>query len=259
MNSDIKRIDDIVAIARGMKRVPSHLYYLGNLSLLQKPKIAMVGTRKPTSYTKSHSYAIAQKLSRSGICIVSGGAVGVDSICHQGAGAENTIMVAGTGLDKRYPTINQKLIQSIEEKGLVLSQFAADEPSFKWNFPARNELIVALSSALIVTQADMQSGTMHSVQFALQMKKKIYVLPHRLGESEGTNYLLAKGLAEPLYDVDGLIEMYGEQKIACHDDFLNYCDTFPLYNEAVVLYPKEVFEYECLGKIVVENGRIRRA
>lgn len=259
MNSNIKSIENFSDITQGMKHVPSHLYYIGNLALLQKPRIAMVGTRRPTTYTKNQTYAIAQQLSHAGICIVSGGAIGVDTLSHQGAGVDNTIMVAGTGLDKRYPTINDTLIQKIEKQGLVLSQFATTEPSFKWNFPLRNELIVTLGSVLIVTQADMKSGTMHSIEFALKMNKKIYVLPHRLGESDGTNYLLAKGLAEPLFDVDALIEQYGDKTVQCKDEFLNYCDTFPLYSEAVTLHAQKVFEYECLGKIIVENGRIKRA
>jgi len=259
MNSNIKALSQSIIGLEGMKHVPSSLHYIGNLDLLQKPKISIVGTRRPTAYTKSHTYLIAQKLSQSGVCIVSGGAMGVDALAHEGAGAYNTIMVAGTGLDQRYPAINQTLIQSIEEKGLVLSQFKTGEPSLKWNFPLRNELIVALGSVLIVTQADLKSGTMHSVEFALKMKKKIYVLPHRLGESEGTNRLLAQGLAEPLYDVETLMHQYGDATLCADEDpFLTYCNTSPLYHEALNGYAQKVFEYECLGKIVVEHGRIKR-
>lgn len=123
----------------------------------------------------------------------------MDTISHQGAGVSNTIMVAGTGLDKRYPTINEHLIRSIEQEGLVLSQFKAGEPSFKWNFPARNELIVALGEVLIIAQADLKSGTMHSVDFARKMGKPIYVLPHRLGESEGQMRCCKKRLCKTPY------------------------------------------------------------
>lgn len=184
--------------------------------------------------------------------------MGVDALAHSGAGADNTIMVAGTGLDVRYPSINHALIKEIETKGLILSQFEAGEPSLKWNFPLRNELIVALCEALIVTQADLKSGTMHSVAYAQAMGKKIYVLPHRLGESEGTNMLLAKGLAEPLYDIDALVALYGQASSYDVDPFLAYCDTQPLYHEAIEKFANKVFEYECLGKIVVHNGRLVR-
>ncbi len=240
-----------------MKNAPSFLSYIGNIELLYEPKIAIVGSRKPISYTKNMTYALAQKLSQSGVCIVSGGAMGVDALAHQGAGLEHTIMVAGTGLDKRYPAINAQLISEIEQKGLVVSQFPVGEPSLKWNFPLRNELIVALGDILIVTQADLKSGTMHSVDFALSMGKKIFVLPHRLGESEGTSLLLHKGLAEAIYDIDAFVETYGQNKLTCKDDFLLYCDTQPLYEEAIKKDAQKVFEYECMGKICVVNGKIR--
>lgn len=242
----------------GMKHIPSKLFYIGNTKLLQKPKISIVGTRAPTAYTKSYTHLIAQKLSQAGVCIVSGGAMGVDALAHRGAGIDNTIMVAGTGLDVRYPSINNTLIKEIEMKGLVLSQFEVGQPSLKWNFPLRNELIVSLCEALIVTQADLKSGTMHSVSYAQAMGKKIYVLPHRLGESEGTTMLLAKGLAEPLYDIDAFVALYGQSSPENSDPFLAYCETQPLYHEAVAKFADKVFEYECLGKIVIQNGRIVR-
>ncbi len=241
-----------------MKYAPKLLYYKGNLALLDRPKVSMVGSRNPITYTKTQTYSIAQALSQAGICVISGGAIGVDTISHQGAGVSNTIMVAGTGLDKRYPAINEHLIRSIEQEGLVLSQFKAGEPSFKWNFPARNELIVALGEVLIVTQADLKSGTMHSVDFARKMGKPIYVLPHRLGESEGTNALLQKGYAKPLYTIEALLNDLGYAHTRCTDAFLNYCDGAPLYHEAVERFGDTVFEYECLGKIKVEKGRLKR-
>lgn len=257
--SSIKCLETIPEFCMGMKHIPSRLFYLGNLTLLQKPKISIVGTRKPTAYTKSYTHLIAQKLSHAGICIVSGGAMGVDTLAHNGAGSDNTIMVAGTGLDVRYPSINIALIKEIETQGLVISQFEAGQPSLKWNFPLRNELIVALGEVLIVAQADMKSGTMHSVAYARAMGKKIYVLPHRLGESEGTNLLLSKGLAEPLYDIDAFIACYGRTPSSpIVDSFLLYCDTQPLYHEAIERFPDKVFEYECLGKIVVYQGRLKR-
>jgi len=254
----IQTIDFHVPELEMMKVYPKLLYYLGNPLLLSRPKISIVGTRHPINYTKIYTQEIARKLSLSGVCIVSGGAQGVDALAHMGAGVENTIMVAGTGLDIRYPSINQKLIGEIETKGLVLSQFEAGQPSLKWNFPLRNEVVVALGDALIVTQADLKSGTMHSIEFALKMQKPIYVLPHRLGESEGTNWLLSKGLATPIYDIDAFVALFGKVECECNDDFLVYCDTHPLYHDAVAKFSQKVFEYECLGKIKVENGRISR-
>ena len=241
-----------------MKVYPKSLYYLGDSSLLKRPKISIVGTRHPSVYTKSFTSEIARKLSLAGVCIVSGGAQGVDALAHHAAGVHNTIMVAGTGLDVRYPAIHKTLIAQIEVQGLVLSQFKAGAPSLKWNFPLRNELVVALGEALIVTQADLKSGSMHSIEYALKMQKPLYVLPHRLGESEGTQWLLQQNLATPLYDIDAFVAQYGQKSVTCNDAFLNYCDTHPLYHEAIEKFAEKVFEYECLGTIRVQNGRIER-
>lgn len=255
----IQTIDFHVPELEKMKVYPKPLYYLGNSDMLKRPKISIVGTRHPITYTKIYTQELARKLSLAGVCLVSGGAQGVDGIVHQAAGVSNTIMVAGTGLDIRYPAIHQKLIVEIEKEGLVLSQFEAGQPSLKWNFPLRNELVVALGDLLIVTQADLKSGTMHSIEFALKMQKPIYVLPHHLGESEGTNWLLAQGLATPIYNIDSFVSQFGQVDVDRSDDFMIYCDTHPLYHDAVAKFAQKVFEYECLGKIRVENGRIKRA
>jgi len=93
-----------------MKKYPQPLYYKGNTELLTRQKIAIVGSRKPNQYAREMTHQLALKLSNAGVCIVSGGAIGVDAIAHKAAGASNTIMVAATGLDKRYPAINKNLI-----------------------------------------------------------------------------------------------------------------------------------------------------
>ena len=241
-----------------MKVYPSVLYSIGNQELLKKRKISIVGSRNPINYTKNATFEIANKLSKAGVCIISGGAMGVDALAHKGAGVSNTIMVAGTGLDKRYPHVNHALIEEIEKQGLVLSQFKAGSPSTKWNFPLRNEVIVALGEVLIVTQADVNSGSMRSVAFAQKMGKPIFTLPHRSGDSEGSNALVAKGFATPIYDIDAFVAQFGELTQHMSDSFLSYCDTNPLYNDAIAAHGEKVFEYEFLGKITIENGRIKR-
>jgi len=254
----IQTIDFHITECEAMKVYPKSLFYVGNTSLLRQRKISIVGTRHPFAYTKTMTHTLASKLTNAGACIVSGGAQGVDATAHWGAGFDKTIMVAGTGLDIRYPSINRKMIETIESQGLVLSQFEAGAPSLKWAFPQRNELIVALGEALIVAQADRKSGTMHSIHYALQMQKPIFVFPHRLGESEATNDLLRQGLATPILDIDAFVENLGFTASTCQDDFLRYCETQPLYHEAVEKFADRIFEYECLGKIKVENGRIIR-
>ncbi len=234
-----------------------NLYYIGNINLLYKKKIAIVGSRHPNSYAKQYIAKISEKLSQNNICIVSGGAMGIDAIAHKSAGVANTIMVAGTGVDKRYPKINEKLIQDIETQGLVISQFEPNTPSYPRNFAIRNRLIVNLADVLIVGYADLKSGTMRSVEYALKMSKPIYVLPHRIEQSDGTNKLLEQGKAKAIYDIDKFVSLFGNVKSNnIQDEFLEYCKTNPTYDEAVIKYASKVFEYELMGKIEVKDGLI---
>ena len=241
-----------------MKKYPKNLYYIGNTNLLQKTKVSIVGSRSPNQYARQCIHQISNNLSNAGICIVSGGAMGIDALAHKGAGSSNTIMVAGTGLDKRYPSVNRNIIEEIENNGLVISQFEAGVPSNRWNFPLRNEVVVALSDILIVAYADINSGTMRSVEYALKMGKDIYVLPHRIGESNGTNKLLEDGSAKAIYNIDEFISKY--KNSACTDSnediLLAYCKSNPTYDEAVNKYGTKVFEYELEGKIKITNGII---
>ena len=253
----IKKIDFEISELNTMKKYPNDLYYIGNINLLDKIKVSIVGSRSPNQYARNLISEISSKLSKVGVCVVSGGAMGIDAVAHQNAKYENTIMVAGTGLDKRYPAINKKMIQSIEEKGLVLSQFESGVQSYRWNFPLRNELVVALGDVLIVAYADTNSGTMRSVEYALKMGKEIYVLPHRIGDSIGTNKLLKDSMAKAIYDIDQFVNKFGSYVSSdASDDFLKYCNTNPTYDESVERYGSMVFEYELMGSIEVIDGRI---
>lgn len=254
----IQQLTQNIPELKDMKKYPKEIFYIGNLALLKRKKVSIVGSRRPTPYTKQYTHEIAKKLSQNNIVIVSGAAMGVDAIAHSAAGAINTIGVAGNGLDIRYPVINNRLIVDIEQQGLMLSQFQLGTPSTRYNFPIRNELVVALGDILIVTQADINSGTMRSVEFALKMGKEIYVLPHKIGESEGTNNLLQNNQAKAIYDINTFINAICicTNESGVEDDFLLYCKNNPTYDEAMAQYPSEVFEYELGGKIKVENGLV---
>ncbi|RBQ27307.1 MULTISPECIES: DNA-processing protein DprA [Arcobacteraceae] len=252
----INHIDFKIKELEQMSQYPKNLYYIGNLELLKKKKIAVIGSRHPSQYSINMTQRIVNLLSEANNIIVSGGAIGIDTIAHKSAGSSNTIMISGTGLDIRYPAINKNMILDIEQQGLVLSQFSPNTPSLPRNFAIRNEIIVALSDILIVAYADLKSGSMRSIEYALKMNKDIYVLPHRLGESDGTNQLLANGQAKAIYDIDEFVSNFGKQVIKNKDEFLEYCKNNPLYNEAVFKYGDKVFEYELLGKIEIKNGQI---
>ena len=242
-----------------MKKYPETLYYKGKREMLQRPKVSMVGSRRPSSYSRNYTYEIARALSARGVCIVSGAAMGVDAIAHHGAGAENTIAVMANGLDIRYPAVNRAMIGEIEKRGMTISQF---DPGFRataWSFVLRNELVVALGEFLIVTEADLDSGSMRSVEYALKMEKKIYVLPHQIGESAGTNQLLMEGLAEPIYDIDAFASHFGTavDDGIVKDAFFYFCQKSPTMDEALARFGERIYEAELEGIIVVENGLVR--
>lgn len=238
-----------------MKKRPEIIYFKGNEKLLEKRKISIVGSRKPNTYTRTFTARLSSILSSLGICIVSGAAMGVDAIAHTNAKPENTIAVMANGLNIKYPSVNKKLITQIEEKGLTLSSYKDGEKARPYTFIHRNEIVVALGEVLIITQADLNSGTMHSAKYAINMGKEIFVLPHRLDDSLGTNELLEKGLAKPIYNIDNFIKRFGLLK-PIDDEFLLYCKNNPTYEEAISLYNEKLLEYEINEKIKITNGRI---
>ncbi len=234
--------------------------YSGNQDLLRRKKIAIVGSRKPTKYSKIMIQKLASLLAKQGVCIVSGAAMGIDAVAHNGAGASNTIAVLPCGINIRYPAVNKNLLNSIQKDGLLISQFESDEKPRNYYFVQRNEVVVSLGEVLIVGEADLNSGSMRSIEFALKMKKKIYVLPQRIGESEATNKLVEENKAEFIYDIEKFVlDFVGKEALhveAKLDEFLVYCSKNPSYDEVLAKYPNKVFEAELNGEISVQNGRV---
>ena len=243
----------------GMKKYPSTLFYKGNLDLLQRLKVSIVGTRRPSNYTRQCTYTLANALAKRGVCVVSGAAMGVDTIAHAGAGEGNTIAVVANGLDIRYPAVNKNLIESIESKGLLLSQFNDGFRATGWSFVVRNELVVALGDILIVTEADLNSGSMRSVEYALKMGKEIFVLPQRLDESLGTNQLLHNKQATAIHDIEAFASTFGQiaDDELEKDDFFYFCQTIPTFDESLKKFGDRVYEAELEGIITIQNGIVR--
>ncbi len=186
--------------------------------------------------------------------MVSGGAMGIDAMAHRGAGAANTIAVVASGIDIRYPAINKELIASIEQRGLVLSRFEEGFRPTKWSFVVRNEMVVALGAVLVVSEADIKSGSMRSVEYALDMGKPIFVLPHRLGESEGTQKLLQEGKAQPIWDIEAFADRFGQSEPL--DEFEVYLRSNPGYEEALQRFGQKILELELMGTIIIKGGKI---
>ena len=253
MNS--KLVDFNIPQLQFMAKEPKELYYIGNRNMLNSPMVSIVGTRRPCNYTKDMTFKLAQALKKRGVVIVSGAAMGVDAIAHRGATPSNTIAVMANGLDIKYPAVNKSIIADIEKQGLTLSFYKDGFRATKWSFVARNELVVALGSVLIVTEADLNSGSLRSVEFALKMQKDIFVIPHRLNESLGTNELLENGLAKPIYNIEEFANSFGKI-VEVKDEFLDYLNLKPTVDDAISKYGDKIYEAELEGLIAIENGYI---
>jgi len=234
--------------------------YAGNQALLESKKVSIVGSRKPTKYSKMMIQKLSSLLAKQNVSIVSGGAMGIDAVAHNGAGLSNTIAVLPCGINVRYPSVNKNLLNTIAKDGLLISQFEVDEKPRNYYFVQRNEVVVGLGEVLIVGEADLNSGSMRSVEFALKMKKKIYVFPQRIGESEATNKLVQENKAEVIYDIEKFVLDFVDKE-ALHvekvkDEFLVYCSTNPSYDETLLKFSDKVFEAELSGVINIVNGRV---
>ena len=256
MKYEIKKLQTIPSSLKDIKNPPKSLFYVGNNSLLDMPKVSIVGTRRPNSYTKDFTFTLAKALSDAGVCVVSGGAMGVDAIAHKGA-FPNTISILANSLDFFYPAVNQKLLSNIYENSLAISEYEKDYKAKPYSFVLRNRLVVALGEVLVVTEADENSGSLRSVEFAIEQGKKIFTLPHRLGESEGTNRLLKEKKAEPIYDISTFISQFGTIiKPTFKDEKTEFFSQNPSLDEALKKYGSYIYELELEGKIIIKNLKV---
>jgi len=184
---------------REIASAPKELYILGNLSLLlNKPRLAVVGSRKVTVYGRQVTQQLAGEAARRGIVIVSGLALGVDGLAHQAAleSGGKTIAVLPSGLDKIYPASHHQLAKRILEKGGVLiTEYPSGTEPFKTNFIARNRIVSGLSDGVLITEAAEKSGTLHTANFALEQGRTVMAVPGNINSplSQGTNNLIKAG------------------------------------------------------------------
>ena len=163
---------------------PIALYVKGNVKALSKPSIAMVGTRKATTYGLDQAYRFARDLAASGWVIVSGLALGIDAECHRGAvSVENgvTVGVIGSALNKFYPEKNLPLAREIVEKGgAVVSEFPFGRAPDQQSFPQRNHVVAGLARAVIAVEAPFKSGTMITMGIAADLGRTVMAIPGRV-------------------------------------------------------------------------------
>lgn len=176
---------------------PPVLYGLGDLSLLKYPSVAMVGSRAATAYGKRVAFSLSNHLSRYGLCVVSGLALGIDAESHRGMldGTGATIAVLGCGLDVVYPYQNKELFHEIAARGLILSEYPLGTKPEGFRFPARNRIIAGLSRGVVVIEAARKSGSLITAQIALDYGREVFAVPGQVDsfKSEGTHWLLKQG------------------------------------------------------------------
>lgn len=187
---------------------PSQLYFKGDLSLLDRPIIAIVGSRHPTEQGKLDATAFARDLSRAGYVIVSGLAMGIDAAAHQGGmmGPSLSVAIMGTGINRLYPRENLALGQRmLADGGLILSEFEPNAPAKAWHFPHRNRLIASLCLGCLVVEATLESGSLITAQLALELGKEVFALPGSIHStlSKGCHHLIKEGakLVENIMDI----------------------------------------------------------
>jgi DNA protecting protein DprA len=182
----ITRVDpDYPTALLALDEPPYVLYYRGDRSLIHQSGVAIVGSRQMTPYAQQATHWIASALSHRYV-IVSGLAKGVDATAHAAALINGrTVAVLGCGIDRIYPASNASLYQQIITSGLILSEYPGLTPPLPEHFPWRNRLVAALSTTVVVTQADFKSGSMITVRQALALGKDVATIPYRIGDKEG--------------------------------------------------------------------------
>ena len=188
---------------------PKTIYLIGNEKLLNQKSIAIIGCRECTRYGAENAYKFGYELAKSNICVISGFAKGIDTYSHKGAVSAKgkTIAVLGCGLDIIYPPENIELYKQILLQGsAIISEYPLGSKPEKYHFPERNRIISGLSSGVLVIEAKKKSGTMITVDFALEQGREVYAVPGNISSenSYGTNELIKEG-AIPVTSINDMI------------------------------------------------------
>jgi len=186
---------------------PSLLYVKGRLEALNRPGIAIVGSRNATAQGIENARAFAHTLAGGGLCVVSGLALGVDAAAHDGAMAAggDTVAVIGTGADRMYPARNKALAERIVTQGAIVSEFPLGTPAAAHNFPRRNRIISGLARGVLVVEAAPGSGSLITARQAVDQGREVFAIPGSIHSplAKGCHQLIREGakLVETAQDI----------------------------------------------------------
>jgi DNA processing protein len=188
---------------------PPVLFIKGSTKSFSKHCIGVVGMRQLGTYGKNATEHIVQGLVNYNISIVSGLALGIDSVAHKACldNGGTTIAVLGCGVDKVYPASNRRLAEQIEEKGAIISEFPLGTPPLPYNFPQRNRIISGLCAGVLVVEARKKSGSLITAHYAMQQGRDVYAVPGSIfnDRSNGTFNLIKSG-AIPVRSAKDILE-----------------------------------------------------
>jgi len=211
INSILPEKHQFLQIISTIAHVPERLYILGALPETRVPTVAIVGSRKPTSYGKEVTYQLAYELAKKGVVIISGLAYGVDAIAHRAAldAGGTTIAILANGLDTIYPSAHAGLAKQIlAQGGAIISEYEPAVGARDFQFLARNRIVSGLADAVIVTEAAARSGTLATINHALDQNKEVFAVPGNITSplSVGCNNVIKQG-AHPITSANDLLEI----------------------------------------------------
>ncbi|MCL2698723.1 MAG: DNA-processing protein DprA [Defluviitaleaceae bacterium] len=233
--------DEYPAPLREISDPPLGFYLLGTLPDPELCKVSIIGSRRCSEYGLSVAHKFSKELAQAGVVIVSGMARGIDSMAHRGtldAGGV-TVAVLGCGVDVCYPPENKSLIRRIQEKGCIISEYPPGTQPFPAHFPARNRIISGMSRATVVVEASRRSGTLITVDQALNEGREVMAVPGNVTSklSEGTNNLIRQGAA-PVTSSAEILDNLGITFDEPGEDTAAAKNT---------LAPPEKLVYDCIG------------
>lgn len=206
---------------RSVDNAPPVLYIRGRIVSQDEWAIAVVGTRHASSYGREVARVLGAELAQAGVTVVSGLALGVDTVAHRAAldAGGRTIAVLGSGVDQIYPPQNRGLAQAIIGQGAVVSEYALGARPDASNFPPRNRIISGLSRGVIIVEAGERSGALITARFAAEQGRELFAVPGSILSpgSVGCNTLIQQGAA-PLLSVDDVLEQLNMSRIVEHRD-----------------------------------------
>ena len=248
----------------------------GELEVLARAAVAVVGARACSSYGRSVARSLSRELAAAGLVVVSGMARGIDGEAHRGAleAGGATIAVLGCGVDRDYPAAHAELARRIGERGLVVSEYEPGVEPAPWRFPARNRIIAGLCSATVVVEARERSGALITADFALEEGRDVLSVPGEITSSlsAGTNALLRLG-ATPVTCATDVLEVFGIELLKPEpaslgqvaDALLAELDKGALTADELVRGARvgsaeaaaTLMELELVGRVTLEDGLYR--